>query len=307
MYVYSKERNNYVLLNIHTVTSINHSKVSKKRWGDLLRSTRLRKFRKKYQPLIICFKAVIVLYMVIFSASYVTTDTVAYFDDTNVSAVTITAGTWEDEQDKDEKENVKDEVKEELEDRSSLAFVDQEATASETCPAHMEVEVTNTGDGPMRTKGFYEVYYVEDGHPEDDGEKLSMEDHEGTLEILKEEDTKKLAYETSTSGFYQFVIFQDEDASEKDRVWSEVIEVVCEEEESEESEDETEQVEEDQREDKASEESVKDEESAEENNKDYNEENTSEKNAESTKDEEAIEEVVEGENDEEKEGDEVVQ
>lgn len=271
MYVYSKERNNYVLLNIHTVTSINHSKVSKKRWGDLLRSTRLRKFRKKYQPLIICFKAVIVLYMVIFSASYVTTDTVAYFDDTNVSAVTITAGTWEDEQDKGEKENVKDEVKEELEDRSSLAFVNQEATASETCPAHMEVEVTNTGDGPMRTKGFYEVYYVEDGHPEDDGEKLSMENHEGTLEILKEEDTKKLTYETSTSGFYQFVIFQDEDAPEKDRVWSEVIEVVCEEEES-------------------------------------AEENTSEENAESTKDEEAIEEVVEGENDEEeKEDDEVVQ
>lgn len=264
----------------------------------------MRKFRKQYQPLIICFKALIVLYLVIFSSTYLTTDTVAYFDDTNVSAIMITAGTWEDEeeeQDKDEKENMKDDVKEEPEDRSSLAFVDPEVTESETCPAHIEVEVTNTGDGPMLTKGFYEVYYVEDGHPEDDGEKLPMEDHEGILEILEEEATKKLVYETSTSGFYQFVIFQDEDASEKDRVWSEVIEVVCEEEESEESEDENkEQVEEDQQEDQTSEEAVEDEESAEEN--------TSEENETSTKDEEAIEEVVEGENDEdEKEVDEVVQ
>lgn len=165
--------------------------------------------------------------------SYVTSDTVAYFDskNKNVSTIMISAGTWEDEPDEIESDETEDddEEKAEAEDTSSLAFVKQELPHPQTCPTEIEVEVTNEGDGSMLTNAFYEVYFIEEGNPEKDGEKVTLEEHEGVIEILENGATQKLVYETSKPGFYQFVMDPHEKTSEDERIWSDVIEVLCEE------------------------------------------------------------------------------
>ncbi|HLR16051.1 MAG TPA: amyloid fiber anchoring/assembly protein TapA [Bacillota bacterium] len=198
-----------------------------------MRSTRLRKFRQKHQWLIISLKTVLIFYIVLYSASYLTTDTVAYFGEKNVSNIMIAAGTWENEEDEDEEkdeeereEGEKDSVQEEEEeDRSSLAFITPGDTTQSKC--HMEVQVTNDGEGPMLSEGFYEVYYSEQKNPKIEGESVALGENEGIIPVLTKGEEISISFEPNKNGMYQFVLYGNDDIPEEEWIWSDVIEIEC--------------------------------------------------------------------------------
>lgn len=179
----------------------------------------MRSYRKKYGPLLIGIKTMVICYLVLFSVSYLTSDTVAYFNDPKqVSNILITAGVWEDE---DEEASIEEEKE------SSLAFTEQDELLFTTCPAEIEVEIENNGAASMQAEGTYEVYFSESGNPEEDGEKIELNEDEGIIAVLASGETGTLTYETEVAGVYQFVMY-DHDTAEEDGIWSEPIYVDCE-------------------------------------------------------------------------------
>lgn len=182
---------------------------------DLRRFTRLEKYRQKNQPLIIVSKVAVICYLMIFSVSYLTASTEAYFaSPEQVSKINITTGIWVDE--------------------SSFVFNETGNEQINACPAVIEVEVENDGDGPMLAEGSYEIYYAEDGgDPLEDGIKLELDENEGIIEILEVGETTKLTYETSDPGVYMFVTYKHDIISDEDRFMSEEIIVECEDEQPE--------------------------------------------------------------------------
>lgn len=190
-----------------------------------VRNTRLKKYRVQNRLLIMIGKIVLIFYLFIVSISYLASDTVAYFNGPKrVSNIMLTAGTWEEDEEKDE---------------SSLAFLRKtENEAVLMCPTTVEVELTNQGEGPMITEGSYDIYYTETGDPQQDGEKLALPKDEGVIEILEHGETTTLAYEAELPGIYVFVAYQHYETVEEDGVWSEGIQIVCADETEQETEEE---------------------------------------------------------------------
>lgn len=188
----------------------------------------------------------IVGYLLLFTVSYLTADTAAYFNgQQQTSEILITAGTWDDEEveepateETDEESEAEDE---EEKDHNGLAFTDEESQHLDTCPATIEVDITNEGDD-MEADGFYEVYYTEAGDPQEDGEQIELneDDEEGIIEALANDETVTLTFEANDPGVYAFVVYKHEDAVEEDGVWSEDITVECDVDEAS-NEDETEE------------------------------------------------------------------
>ena len=175
------------------------------------------------------FKSVFICYLIIYSVSYLTADTAAYFNGQQQgSEIMITAGTWENEEPKESGEL----------DNSSLAFIDGDTSIFQMCPNVIKVEIENSGDGPMLAEGSYEIYYVRNGHQEEEGIKLELDEGEGVIEVMEVVETKSLTYETNEPGVYIFAIYEHDDALREHPIWSEEITVICDSEETTEVENE---------------------------------------------------------------------
>lgn len=174
-----------------------------------LRSKRVRKFRTKNRPLEIMIKLTIICYIVIFSVSYLTTGTSAYFSDIEEINPVIIAGEWEQW------------------DESSLGFTTKGNQNIKQCPAEIEVKLKNVGDGDMQDDSTYDIYYVTNGNPEKHGEKIELDEKEGIIKPLKKGEETTLTYETNKSGVYVFLAYQHEKHPEEEEAWSKWIKVDC--------------------------------------------------------------------------------
>lgn len=178
-----------------------------------LRSKRVRKFRAKNRPLEIMIKLVLICYIAIFSVSYLTAGTSAYFSSSEELNPVIAAGDWGNDQ----------------WDESSLVFTTKGNQNIKTCPAEIELNLKNVGEGDMQDDSTYEIYYVKNGNPEKHGEKIELgeNEEERIIEVLKSGEETKLTYETNVSGIYVFVVYQQENHPDEERTWSKWIKVDC--------------------------------------------------------------------------------
>lgn len=178
-----------------------------------MRSKRVKKFRSRNRPLEIVIKVALICYVVIFSVSYLTSGTSAYFSSHQQVNPVITAGDWETEQPEDSDEEW---------DESSLVFTTKGNQNIKQCPAEIEIKLKNAGQGDMQDDSTYEIYYVQNGNPEQHGEKIELEENEEEriIEPLKSGEKTKLTYETNVSGVYVFVAYQHEKHPDEERTWS---------------------------------------------------------------------------------------
>lgn len=170
-----------------------------------MRSSRLRKYRKKYKKIIMLTQVLLIWYVAIISLSLLTSGTVAYFNTSSKVNATISAGKWWDD--------------------SDLTFVTGNQNIKACAPIEIEVELKNSGEDMAGTTKF-EVYYVEQGNPENKhGEKVG----EGTVEEIKGGKTAKLTFDAKDNGFYKFKVFQrpEYQGNGSLEIWSHMIHVNC--------------------------------------------------------------------------------
>lgn len=151
-----------------------------------------------------------VWYLVIFSASYLTSNTAAVFTTNQETNGMITIGTWEEPDD------------------SQLAFVNKGNQNVKACgPTEIKVKLKNNGKGDMQNNSTYEVHYIKNGNPEKDGEKVDLADGEGEVKVLKRGDTTELIYTVNEPGIYAFLAKQINDDLDNSHVWSKWVKVHC--------------------------------------------------------------------------------
>lgn len=176
-------------------------------------------------------KIALVGYLLIFTASYITSNTTAYYSSQQTVSQLIAAGEWE--QIEEEVEDELDEVEkaDEIEDfeESSLAFITDEDQIIKVCePLIIRIEIENNGEVAMQEEGIYEVYYVETGDPKEDGEKLELTEGEGIIETLTSGEKIELTHEIHQPGVYIFFAYQHGNDKDQDGVWSNEILIDCE-------------------------------------------------------------------------------
>ncbi|KUP04429.1 hypothetical protein Q75_15685 [Bacillus coahuilensis p1.1.43] len=189
-----------------------------------LRYSRLRRFPKSNQKLMISGKIMLIGYVMIFTVSYLTSNTTAYFSDSSNETLSIQAGTWFD--------------------GSNLQVGSHNGETIAACPQEeLQVVVKNTGfsmTGPTE----YEIYYSTDGEPNQNGEKVE----EGQIQPIEQNGSITLSYQASADGAYMFKVYQRPGYGENDEgrteIWSSKIVVSCDQPEEEILEEEPEVIEE---------------------------------------------------------------
>ncbi|ARK28919.1 amyloid fiber anchoring/assembly protein TapA [Halalkalibacter krulwichiae] len=183
-----------------------------------MRSLRSRKYRKKYKKLIILAQVLAIWYAFVISTAMVTSDTFAFFSASDSTTIAITTGKWWD--------------------GSELEFVERPNTKNiKACaPYQLEIEVRNKGY-QMGSETEYEIYYVDNGSPKQNGERVS----EGVIKPLGEKESTILTYEALENGSYMFKVFQvrgyEDDFERREEIWSTKYMVKCLEEDDEEEEE----------------------------------------------------------------------
>ncbi|MBP1971188.1 TasA anchoring/assembly protein [Virgibacillus natechei] len=174
-----------------------------------MRRTRLRKHRSNFQLFLLIGKVIMIWYLMVFSVTYLTTNTSAYFTNANNTNGIIYAGFWEPV------------------DESSLAFIKNGNENIKTCePTTLKAEIKNTADGDMQSDSTYDVYYIENGNPEKHGDKMDLGKGEGSIEALKSGETTELTFKASEPGRYAFVAYQHDEHVEEE-AWSKSIKINC--------------------------------------------------------------------------------
>ncbi|MUK89068.1 amyloid fiber anchoring/assembly protein TapA [Ornithinibacillus sp. L9] len=165
--------------------------------------SRLQKFKKK-KKFILISKFTLLFYLLIFSFSYLSSATDAYFNSSNQDSFTLQAGTWFD--------------------GSELVFIGKGNQNIKVCPeVDIIVEIKNVGF-EMIGPAEYEVFYVENGEPRVNGEKIDQ----GLIEPLGKDEIANLVFEADDEGFYEFKAIQREGYEGSDKeIWSEKIKVKC--------------------------------------------------------------------------------
>lgn len=198
-----------------------------------MRSKRINKYRVKYRPLIVGVKLVLISYLMIFSISYLTSGTSAFFSSYQTLGHEITAGEWnQDHKDSDQW------------DQSSLTFQGKGNQNIKSCPTVIEVEIMNDGED-MQHDTKYEIFYIKNGNPQKHGEKIDLHEEEGIISALKSGEIIKLSYETDVSGVYVFAAYQQDGHPNEEQTWSEKIKVDCKSTENSSKSDNKQQIEED--------------------------------------------------------------
>ncbi|MDL4838938.1 amyloid fiber anchoring/assembly protein TapA [Aquibacillus rhizosphaerae] len=172
-----------------------------------MRSSRLMRYRKKYKNLIIVAQIVAIWYITLVSAAVLTSSTGAYFNETNKVGTTVQVGTWWD--------------------GSDLEFTGIPTQNVKSCPqTEISVELKNNGF-TMIDSTDYEIYYVENGNPKQNGVKIA----EGSLVLIKAGEVTSLTYDADKEGSYMFKAYQvpgyNDDYESRQEIWSEKVMVKC--------------------------------------------------------------------------------
>jgi TasA anchoring/assembly protein len=167
----------------------------------------LRKFRRQFPVAFFLVKIVLIWYLVVFSVSYLTSGTAAHFYDEKEAESKILAGYWADGW-----------------DGSSLSFIQNGNDNIKSCDSvEIAVEIENNGDGDMISGTSFEVYYIENGNPEKQGERIG----EGKIPALKSNQSSELIYLAQQPGTYAFLVQQPEGHPESETIWSKWVMVNC--------------------------------------------------------------------------------
>ncbi|MFD1039945.1 amyloid fiber anchoring/assembly protein TapA [Virgibacillus byunsanensis] len=181
-----------------------------------MRRKRIRTHRTRVHQMSLVGKFLMIGYLMFFSIALLTSDTTAYFTDTEDTSSKIYAGTWGSDH--------------EQRDGSWLEFTfkgnQNHYHACEPGPKTIETEIKNIGEGDMQSDSKYEVYYSKVGNPED-GEMEKLSDRDGIINVLKIGETAKLSFEANNHGFYRFSAYQTNEHSGEEKVWSEKVKVNC--------------------------------------------------------------------------------
>ncbi|MFB7301569.1 amyloid fiber anchoring/assembly protein TapA [Heyndrickxia sporothermodurans] len=176
--------------------------------GLTIRTSRLRKFKSKNKRINNLMKIFIIWYLVIFTGSYLTSNTGAYFNDTDDIKGTITAGTWE--------------VDDGKWDKSSLKFLGEKDQTIKSCvKTTISAAIKNTGNN-MKDTSKFEVYSAKKGNPKD-GSKIG----EGTIPKLATNKSMNLTFDAKEPGNYKFKALQRPGHPGKGELWSETITIDC--------------------------------------------------------------------------------
>ncbi|WP_373893399.1 amyloid fiber anchoring/assembly protein TapA [Virgibacillus sp. CBA3643] len=172
-----------------------------------MRRTRIRKNKMNFQLLLLFGKVIIIWYLIVFSTSYLTADTSAYFTTASGANGKIAVGDLD------------------TVDESSLAFIETNNSTIKSCePITLKTVIKNTGKGDMQSESTYDVYYTEKGKPH--REKLDLGTGEGTIKALISGETTQLTFNASEPGKYTFVAYQHDEHPEEE-TWSEKIKINC--------------------------------------------------------------------------------
>lgn len=155
--------------------------------GRAIRSTRLRKFRKKHKSLLFIWKSGLVWYLFIFSVlNFSHQHTNAIFIGQAETEFSLEAGTWWD--------------------KSSLKFTNEYGGDCNEIYAY----VRNAGSGDMGLQSKYYVYYSPTGNPVNpQGISGQLVFTEGLISKMPANSTSiRIAYQPKDPGFYKFVAFQ---------------------------------------------------------------------------------------------------
>ncbi|MGP4070929.1 amyloid fiber anchoring/assembly protein TapA [Piscibacillus sp. B03] len=170
------------------------------------RYTRVIKYRKKHQNLILLTKIIAIWYFSVFFVSMLTSGTQAYFNSQPHSSVSINAAdSWWD--------------------GSELIFTGKKTQNVKACaPEEISVEIKNIGKD-MYDSSIFEVHFTTKGKPQNPhGEKVG----EGVIEPLNTDEVKDLVFLAEENGFYEFKAYQHEDyEGENVEIWSEKVHLNC--------------------------------------------------------------------------------
>ncbi|GIN85582.1 hypothetical protein J6TS2_19680 [Heyndrickxia sporothermodurans] len=151
--------------------------------------------------LILLGKIIAIWYLLIFTSSYLTSTTGAYFNDFEKVSGEITAGIWEKNNELDTEKN------------GSLKFTSKNQNLESCKSTTISVQIKNGGKD-MEQDLTYEVYYIESGNPKN-GKKVS----EGIISKLSENQSETLSFEAVKLGRYKFKVLEN--------VWSSTIIIHC--------------------------------------------------------------------------------
>lgn len=174
--------------------------------GKELEISRLKLYKNRRKKRLLLFtKITIVFYLLIFSFSYLTGGTVAYFNTSGNVGITFEAGSWFD--------------------GSRLEFTGKGNQTIKSCPeVEISADIINQGFnmvGPSK----YEVYYIKNGEPRVGGAVVFSK---GVIDPLNKGEETKLSYIATEEGFYRFKSLQRDGYEGKDsEIWSEKIKVEC--------------------------------------------------------------------------------
>jgi YqxM protein len=152
-----------------------------------------------------------IIYLSLFTLSYLTSQTGAYFNDQEQATVVISSGKWLEEWDK-----------------SSLTFTNKQSTQKVEGCGKTEISslLKNGSKNDMKGTSEYEVYFSQADNPKD-GKKVA----EGTIESIQSNQSTTLTYNTDISGNYKFRAFQrpghGNKYDERHDLWSETITLTC--------------------------------------------------------------------------------
>ncbi|WP_171050967.1 amyloid fiber anchoring/assembly protein TapA [Bacillus sp. BHET2] len=175
-----------------------------------IRFKRQRKFRNN-KNIKLVLELVGIIYLSLFTLSYLTSQTGAYFNDQEQSTIFISSGKWLEEWDK-----------------SSLTFTNKQSTQKVSGCGKIEIStiIKNGSKNDMKGTSEYEVYFSQTGNPKD-GKKVA----EGMVESLQSNQSTTLTYKTDVTGNYKFRAFQrpghGNKYDERHDLWSETITVTC--------------------------------------------------------------------------------
>ncbi|MDG5787700.1 amyloid fiber anchoring/assembly protein TapA [Evansella sp. AB-P1] len=173
----------------------------------MVRSSRFKMYRRKYSKLVICTKLLIIWYALVVSMSLLTSGTEAYYSNYSETKTIISSAEywW---------------------DKSNLDFINEDDQQINECNPIIITLLKNVG-ADMTGETEYEVYFVEDGDPQQNGTII----HSGEFDPLDEGAVTELMLEVEEDGIYQFKVYQrkgyNHDYDNRTEIWSEKVYVTC--------------------------------------------------------------------------------
>lgn len=170
-----------------------------------IRYSRIKRLGRKNRRLRIAAQVVATWYIAFFAVGYLSSNTGAYFSDQVEVTGTIQAGIWDD---------------------WTLDFTNKgnQNENEFSCPKDpfvISTIIKNIGTTAMANISTYELYYIENGNPQQNGTKVSQ----GEIPVLAANQEFQVTNQVASEGFYMFKAYSKSD--QQTAIWSEKIKVNC--------------------------------------------------------------------------------